>query len=160
VAFLLALGLAAGRFLPTLEVLERIATGRVFEVSLGPTAVLMEANGVLPLRALANTAELMRHTPTDEPVLSFPACGIVLFLADHLPAGPHDYFYPGRPERAEVAALVTRWEEKPPRVAVTCRAAGTPLEAAWQAYPELVRFLETRYLEVVSVPPYTVLERR
>jgi hypothetical protein len=159
-ACLLAIVLAAGRFVPTLGVLERVATGRVFEVSLGPTEVVMEAAGVLPLRALADTAETIRHLPADESVLSFPACGIVLFLADRLPAGPHDYFYPGRPERAEVAALVSRWEEEPPHVALTCRAAGTALEAAWEAYPELVRFLDTRYTEVVSWPPYTVRERR
>ena len=159
-ACLLALVLAAGRLLPTLGVLEHIATGRVFEVPLGPAVITMEAAGVLPLRALADTAEAVRHLPADEPVLSFPACGIVLFVADRLPAGPHDYFYPGRPERAEVAALVTRWESEPPRAALTCRAAGTALEAAWQAYPELVRFLETRYTEVVSRPPYSVRERR
>jgi len=55
---------------------------------------------------------------------------------------------------------VSRWEEEPPHVAITCRAAGTALEAAWEAYPELVRFLDTRYTEVVSRPPYTVRERR
>lgn len=160
VAVGLALVLAAGRFVPTAEVLGRIASGRVLTVVLGPIEVVMDAAGVLPLRALARTAEVMRHNPNDDAVLSFPACGMVLYLANHHPAGPHDYFFPGRPDRAEVAALVTQWEQAPPPVAVTCHVSGTPLEAAWDAYPELVRFLETRYLEVVSLPPYRVLERR
>jgi hypothetical protein len=160
VAVAVALVLAVGRFLPTLDVLERVATGKVFEVPLGPTAVVVESAGVLPLRAAAETAEALRHLPADEPVLSFPACGLVLFLADRRPAGPHDYFFPGRPARAEAAALVRQWEQAPPRGAVTCTADGTALEAAWHAYPEVTSFLETRYAVVQSRGSYSVHERR
>ncbi len=160
VALALPLVLATGRFLPTVPVLGRLAAGRVLEVPLGQTTLLMEPAGVFSLRALADTAEVIRHIPAGEPVLSFPACGFPLFLAGRLPAGPHDYFYPGRPDRAEVVALTARWAENPPRLAVTCRADGTPLAAAWRAYPELVRFLETRYVEIASPPPYAVGERR
>jgi len=93
-------------------------------------------------------------------VLAFPACGIVPFVADRLPAGPLDYFFPGRPERAEVAALTTRLAAAPPRLAVTCDAAGTPLADAWGAYPELVSFLRTRYRERTSAQAFVVHELR
>jgi hypothetical protein len=152
--------LAAGRFLPTLAVLGRLATGGLLEVPLGQTTLLIAPAGAPALRALAATAEVIGRTASDDPVLSFPACGFPLFLAGRLPAGPHDYFYPGRPDRAEVQALTMRWAANPPRLAVTCRADGTPLSAAWDAYPELVRFLEAGYREVASQPPYAVQERR
>jgi hypothetical protein len=152
--------LALGRFLPTLAVLGSLARGGLLEVPLGPTALLCGPAGAPALRALAETAEVIRRSLVDEPVLAFPACGYPVFLAGRLPAGPHDYFYPGRPDRAEVQALTTGWSEKPPRLAVTCRAQGTPLSAAWEAYPELVRLLETGYAEIAAQPPYSVRERR
>jgi hypothetical protein len=84
----------------------------------------------------------------------------VPFLAGRRPAGPDDYFYPGRPTRGEVAELVARFDAAPPPLAVTCSAAGTPLAAAWDSYPEMVTFLRTRYAERGVYPPYTVLEPR
>lgn len=151
----LALALAAARLAPTAVLLasplERVTVGNV------PLAVAPV--GAERLHALADAvAAVDGRTGPDDAVLAFPACGAVPFFADRAPAGPHDYFYPGRPDRAEVAALVARFAERPPPVAATCSAAGTDLAAAWDAYPELTAFLATRYHVVLERAPFTVRE--
>lgn len=99
---------------------------------------------------------------TDEAarVATFPGCAVVPFLAGRLGAGPHDYFFPGRPTREEGAALAAQWRVSPPPVAVTCDAAGTDLAAAWRAYPELAALFAERYQPVVEAPPFVVYEAR
>ena len=156
----LPLALAAGRFVPTATTVSHVLTGAVVDVDLGTARLVVEPEGSLPLRDLAAAASAVRALAPEESVLVFPACGMVPFLAGRRPAGPHDYFYPGRPTRDEVAALVARFAAAPPPLAVTCAAAGTPLAAAWDAYPEMVTLLRTRYAERAAYPPYTILERR
>jgi hypothetical protein len=127
------------------------------EVSIGSTRLVIDAAGREPLAALAAAADAVRAaTAPAERILAFPACGIVPFFAARLPAGPHDYFFPGRPERAEAAALAARLATAPPPVAVTCTAADTPLAAAWTYYPEMVALLSSRYRQTLARPPYAV----
>ena len=71
------------------------------------------------------------------------------------PAGPHDYFFPGHPDRAEADSLAARLAAAPP-LAVTCAAADTPLATAWDSYPALVALLTSRSHEVLAAPPFTV----
>src|SRR5207245_410768 len=131
----------AGRFLPTALGLGHGATGRVAEVALGGMRLGVEPEGVAPLGAIAPAADAVRDIPPDETVLAFPACGMVPFVAGRPPAGPHDYFYPGRPDRAEAALLAARLAARPPRLAVPSRAAGTAPAGAWNDSPELLALL-------------------
>jgi hypothetical protein len=156
----LPLALAAGRFAPTARVVSHVLAGGVVDIDLGTARLVVEPEGSVPLRNLGAAASAARALAPEETLLVFPACGMVPFLAGRRPAGPHDYFYPGRPTRDEVAALVARFAAAPPPLAVTCSAAGTPLTAAWDSYPEMVTLLRTRYAEGAAYPPYTVLERR
>ena len=155
----LPLLVAAVRFAPTGLVLGRLASGRVTHVALGATDLVIDPARAEPLRAIARAAAAVRAVAPEESVLAFPACGIVLFVAERSPAGPHDYFFPGRPDRAEADALATRLAAAPPPLAVTCTAADTPLAAAWSYYPALVALLTSRYREVVVAPPFTVRAR-
>ena len=155
----LPLVVAAVRFAPTGLVLGRLASGRVTHVALGATDLVIDPARAEPLRAIARAAAAVRAVAPEESVLAFPACGIVLFVAERSPAGPHDYFFPGRPDRAEADALATRLAAAPPPLAVTCTAADTPLAAAWSYYPALVALLTSRYREVVVAPPFTVRAR-
>ena len=155
----LPLVVAAVRFAPTGLVLGRLASGRVTHVALGATDLVVEPAGAEPLRAIARAAAAVRAVAPEESVLAFPACGIVLFVAERSPAGPHDYFFPGRPDRAEADALAARLAAAPPPLAVTCTAADTALADAWSYYPTLVALLTSRYREVVVAPPFTVRTR-
>ena len=156
----LPLALAAGRFVPTARVVAHVLTGGVVDVDLGAARLVVEPEGSGALRSLGAAASAARALAPDETLLVFPACGMVPFLAGRRPAGPHDYFYPGRPTREEVAALVARLAAAPPPLAITCGAAGTPLAAAWEQYPEMVELLRGRYAERATYAPYVVLERR
>ena len=155
----LPLVVAAVRFAPTGLVLGRLASGRITHVALGATDLVIDPARAEPLQAIARAAAAVRAVAPEEEVLAFPACGIVLFVAERSPAGPHDYFFPGRPDRAEADALATRLAAAPPPLAVTCTAADTPLAAAWSYYPALVALLTSRYREVVVAPPFTVRAR-
>ena len=155
----LPLLVAAARSAPTGLVLGRLASGRVTHVALGATDLVIDPARAEPLRAIARAAAAVRAVAPEERVLAFPACGIVLFAAERSPAGPHDYFFPGRPDRAEADALATRLAAAPPPLAVTCAAADTALADAWNYYPALVALLTSRYREVVVAPPFTVRAR-
>ena len=124
----------------------------------GETLLALPA-GRARLEAIAAAAAAVAESTTAEDrILAFPACAAVPFLAGRLPAGPHDYFYPGRPTREEVAALVGRLRPAPPPVAVTCDAPGR-LALAWESYPEMVELLQRRYRVVLDRSPVTVRRR-
>jgi hypothetical protein len=151
--------LAAGRFLPSARTLVAVAGGgaTVVELPVGPLVAL--PRGLERLQAIAAAAtEVAAATPSGERVLAFPACAAIPFLARRLPAGPHDYFYPGRPTREEVAALAARLRTEAPPTAVTCEAPGR-LAEAWKTYPELVGLLGERYRVVLERPPFSVRRR-
>jgi hypothetical protein len=148
---------AAARLAPTAGIWWDQMTGRLVPVAVGDVTFVVEPPGAPRLRGLARAVEAVRRlSGPDTPVASFPACAIVTALAGRPPAGPHDYFFPGRPDQSEAASLVASWVASPPSVAVTCDAAGTDLARAWTYYPEIVHLLETRYRPVVDAPPFTV----
>jgi len=152
---------ATGRVVPALVVLGQVAAGGLTRVSLGGTELVIEPRGAEALRAVAAAAAVVEGaTGADERVLAFPACALVPFFADRHPAGPHDYFYPGRPDRAEVTALAAALADSRPAAAVTCDAAGTEVAEAWQYYPEMVALLTTRYEVLLERGPFVVRRRR
>jgi hypothetical protein len=155
----LALLLAAGRFLPSGSALLAVWSGRAAPVQMPVGTLDTLPEGIERLRAFgAAAAAVASAAPAGERVLSFPACAAIPFLAGRLPAGPHDYFYPGRPTRGEVAELAGRLAAAPPPAAVTCVAPGR-LAEAWAAYPELVALVEGRYRVVLEHPLLTVRRR-
>ena len=140
-----ALALAGGRFLPSGRAIVALGGGRAAAVELPTGTLVALPEGLERLRAIGAAADAVAaRTRPQERVLAFPACAAVPFLAGRLPAGPHDYFYPGRPTRAEVAELAARLRAAPPPAAVTCDAPGR-LAGAWESYPELAALLEERY---------------
>jgi hypothetical protein len=158
-AVAIALLLAAGRFLPTGRALVAVVAGRAEAVRFPTVTLLVLPEGRARLQALADAAaQVAASTPAGERVLAFPACAAVPVLAGRLPAGPHDYFYPGRPTRQEIAALAARLRAEPPPASVTCEAPGR-LAQAWESYPELVSLLEERYRIVLDRAPLTVRQR-
>jgi hypothetical protein len=154
-----ALVLAAGRFLPSGRALVELVGGGAQAVRLPRGMLWALPEGRARLEAIgAAAAAVADSTAAEDRILAFPACAAVPFLAGRLPAGPHDYFYPGRPTREEVAALVGRLRPAPPPMAVTCDAPGR-LALAWESYPEMVGLLDERYRVVLDRTPVTVRRR-
>jgi len=154
--------LAAGfRFAPTVELLARLVSGRLEEIQVGPVRLVVAPEGATPLHALAAVVDgLAARTSVEERVLSFPACGVVPFFAGRLPAGRHDYFYPGRPDRAEMDAFLAALGPVLPHLAVTCVPTSPELGNAWSYYPAMVDVLSARYRVLVVRPPFDLRERR
>jgi hypothetical protein len=160
-----ALGVAAAaaavRVAPTALALGALLAGRVETVAVGGEPLVIAAAGAPRLRALAAAVDAVTaRTAPDARVLAFPACAIVPFFADRRSAGPYDYFFPGRPDVPQVAALLADVAPAPPPVAVTCTGEGSQLAGAWDYYPEMVAFLERRYRVVATAPPFEVREVR
>jgi hypothetical protein len=154
-----ALLVAGARFVPSGRALVAVLAGRTEAAAFPGGSLVALPEGSERLRAIEGAAAAVAASAApDERVVAFPACAAITFLAGRLPAGPHDYFYPGRPTRAEVATLVTRLRAAPPPAAVTCATPGR-LSEAWQAYPELVSLLTERY-RVVFEHGSLVVRRR
>jgi hypothetical protein len=152
---------ALARLAPALDTATAIAGGNVDTVRIGGTSLVVDPAAAPRLRALASAVDAVAsRSDAAAHVATFPGCAIVPFLAGRLGAGPHDYFFPGRPTRAEGAALAATWRAAPPPLAVTCDAAGTDLAAAWNDYPELVTLFSERYRPVLAAPPFVVHETR
>lgn len=152
----IALVVAFARIAPTLRAFAR---DPLVAVRVGDVTLTALPGGVERLRALATAVEGVRdRAAADDRVLTFPACAVVPFFAGRVPAGPHDYFFPGRPDATEVALLARGFATAPPPIAVTCDAEGTELAAAWGMHPAMVTLLAGRYRPVVAAPPFHVLE--
>jgi hypothetical protein len=153
--------LALARLAPGIETASAIARGAVETVRVGSVPLVVEPSAAPRLRALGAAVDAVgARSDAAARIATFPGCAIVPFLAGRRGAGPHDYFFPGRPTRTEGAALAAAWRAAPPPLAVTCDAAGTDLAAAWTAYPELVTLFAERYRPVLSAPPFVVHETR
>lgn len=152
---------ALGRLAPTALVARDVLAGRTVDVVAGGTRFTIEPDGADVLRALAGAVMRVEElTGARDTVIGFPACGIVTFLADRLPAGPHDYFFPGRPDRAEAAVLALELGADRPPAAVTCSVAGTDLAGAWTYYPEFAGLIDARYRLALDAPPFKVFHVR
>ena len=156
------LALAAVRFVPAAGVLGEVATGRVEHVAFGGEDELVIApDGAPALRSLgAAVAAVRERTSPDETVITFPACAIVPALAERLPAGSYDYFFPGLLDRGEAAVQALQLASAAPHLAVTCSAGGTDLARAWDSYPEFAGFIAARYKPLLVLPPFVVHERQ
>jgi hypothetical protein len=155
----LPLAVAVGRLAPGAWLAADVARGRVVAVALGDERLVISPAGAASFEALGETVDAVRRASTPhDPLLGFPACGLVAFFARRLPAGRVDYFFPGRPTRGEAAVRALELGAERPPLAVTCAAAGTDLAAAWEYYPEMVGLLASRYRVRLERPPYTLWE--
>ena len=72
------------------------------------------------LAAFGDAAAFLRsHTTPGEPVLAFPALTGLLFATQLTSPVPHDYWYPGRPDHDDEAAMVATLRTAPPRFIAT-----------------------------------------
>jgi hypothetical protein len=153
----LPLAAAAVRLAPGAWLAADIARGRVAAVVVGGERLVVTPAAAPAFEALAATVDAVRRASSpNDPVLGFPACGLVAFFADRVPAGRVDYFFPGRPTRGEAAVRALELGAEQPPLAVTCAAADTDLARAWEYYPEMVGLLASRYRVGFARPPYKV----
>lgn len=96
------------------------------------------------------TAYLARHTTRGESVLAFPALTGALFAAELTSPVAHDYWYPGRPDHEEEAAMVARLRADPPRLIVT-------LNDGWTFFIESPGYFTTA--RAFAVEAYTLVAR-
>lgn len=93
-------------------------------------AFAVEADAADAHRSFGKTLEfLQRVTRGDEPVLAFPAAAAALYALGLTSPVPHDYWYPGRPDKAEEATMLSGLQREPPRVVVT-------LNDRWAFFPD------------------------
>jgi hypothetical protein len=131
--------------------------GRLVPVDVGGTRLVVRPEGASRLLALAEAAAVVNTgIGEEETVATFPACGVVPFFARRLPAGEHDYFFPGRPSRGEAAVLALQLGDEYPRMGVTCDVSDSALAGAWEYYPEMVGLFLARYRKTLERPPFTV----
>jgi hypothetical protein len=91
-------------------------------------------------------------------LLGFPALGVLNFLTGIPAPIRHDYFFPGRPPPAELAALVETLDAAPPDRVVVLDAPVSFFAEAFAAHDALVRHLRGCFRVLQDVGPYRILE--
>ncbi len=157
------------------------ATAIVLFVRLGPIlaawqdaarhpALLVES-ATVAARVPADTADdltafglatdfLAGHTTEGEPVFAFPALTGLLYAAGRTSPVPHDYWYPGRPDHAEEAAMVAGLRADPPRFIVTLNDGWTFFIDSPAYFLTARAFAVERYALVARFGRFDVLARR
>jgi hypothetical protein len=123
-------------------------------------ALGVEREAADDLRAFADTAEfLRRHTDAGEAVLAFPALTGLLFAADRPSPVAHDYWYPGRPDHVDEAAMLEALRDSPPRVIVCLNTDWNFFYGAPEYFRITREFVTSRYWLVQRRGRYDVLMR-
>jgi hypothetical protein len=91
-------------------------------------------------------------------LLGFPALGVLNFLTGIPAPIRHDYFFPGRPPPAELAALVETLDAAPPDRVVVLDAPLSFFAEAFAAHRALVGHLTGCFRVLQQVGPYRILE--
>jgi hypothetical protein len=110
------------------------------------------------LRAVADFVE--RTTGPDEPIVAFPALAMVPFLTDRRTPVPHDYFFPGRPDHADEAAMVAAIDAAAPPLVVTLNDRLGYFSASPAYYFILRDYVQRNYALVRRIGRFDVLARR
>jgi hypothetical protein len=152
----LAAGLAAAamlRALPLVSVLATLATPDA-----GPHLDRVDLRwDLLTPPALAAIPRVVEAVGDKRRVAGFPATGVVNFALGRPSPWRHDYFFPGRPDAGEEAALVATLAREPPD-AVVVLASGDAFSApAFAAHAPLVAAIERRCRETQTIGPYRIL---
>jgi hypothetical protein len=103
---------------------------------------------------------LTRHTIPGEPVLAFPALAGILYAARLTSPVPHDYWYPGRPDHADEAAMVATLRAAPPRFIATLNDGWTFFIGSPAYFLTARAFAVEGYVLVARFGRFDVLARR
>jgi len=106
------------------------------------------------------TTFLRTHTTPGEPALAFPALTGLLFAAQLTSPVPHDYWYPGRPDHEDEAAMVRTLAAAPPRFAVTLNEGWSFFHGAPPYFLAARAFAVEHYALVARFGRFDVLARR
>ncbi|MDG2307460.1 MAG: glycosyltransferase family 39 protein [Candidatus Binatia bacterium] len=113
------------------------------------------------IRELSAAARFVEaSTKPGEPIVTFPALGIVPFLTDRSTPVPHDYFFAGRPSHADEAEMVEHIAEVAPSLVVTLNDRLGYFSAAPAYYFILRDFVLQNYVLVRRFGRFDVLARR
>jgi HEAT repeat protein len=127
----------------------------------GAVAFGVEASVGQDLTALARVVEFVSaRTQADEPVFGFPAMAAVNFLSGRPNPVRHDYFFPGRPARAEEARVVAELAAVRPAYVVTLNDRFGFFQEAPTYYFLLRDYLRRSYVLDFRAGRYDVLRRR
>ncbi|MFN2426883.1 MAG: hypothetical protein ABR587_10615 [Candidatus Binatia bacterium] len=108
----------------------------------------------------AAVAFLHAHTSDGEALWSFPATSGVLFAAGRTNLAPHDYWYPGRPDRAEENRVLGLLREHRPRFIVTLGHGWNFFAGAPTYFDYLRRHVADEYRLAARFGRYDILARR
>jgi HEAT repeat protein len=127
----------------------------------GTVAFGVEASVGQDLTALARVVDFVSaRTQADEPVFGFPAMAAVNFLSGRPNPVRHDYFFPGRPARAEEARVVAELAAVRPAYVVTLNDRFGFFQEAPTYYFLLRDYLRRSYVLDLRAGRYDVLRRR
>ena len=127
----------------------------------GAVAFGVEASVGQDLTSLARVVEFIsERTRADEPVFGFPAMAAVNFLTGRPNPVRHDYFFPGRPGRAEEARVVAELAAVRPAYVVTLNDRFGFFQEAPTYYFLLRDYLRRSYVPDLRAGRYDVLRRR
>jgi len=122
--------------------------------------VHVEAAAGDELEAVAATVAFLRaYTSDGEALWSFPATSGLLFAAGRVNLAPHDYWYPGRPDRAEETRVLNLLREQRPRFIVTLGRGWNFFAEAPVYFEYLRRFVADEYRLAARFGRYDVLAR-
>jgi hypothetical protein len=123
--------------------------------------VRVEAAAGDELEAVARTVEYLEtHADPGESCWSFPATSGLLFAAGLRNALPHDYWYPGRPDRTEEERVLGVLREAKPRFLVTLNRGWNFFAEAPVYFHGLRRLAAAEYRLAARFGRYDVLVRR
>lgn len=123
--------------------------------------VHVEAAAGDEMEAIAATvAFLHEHTTVGEGLWSFPATSGLLFAAGNTNVAPHDYWYPGRPDREGEERVVDLLRDKRPRFIVTLGKGWNFFDGAPVYFENLRGFVAGEYRLAARFGRYDVLGLR
>ncbi|HXC51091.1 MAG TPA: glycosyltransferase family 39 protein [Candidatus Limnocylindrales bacterium] len=123
--------------------------------------VRVEAAAGDEVESIASTVAFLRaRTDEGEALWSFPATSGLLFAAGRANVAPHDYWYPGRPDRAEEARVLGLLAIARPRFIVTLNKGWNFLDESPAYFSQLRAFVVREYGLAARYGRYDILGRR